>query len=51
MSSEEWQTLLSNNDLNNVTLRDARYDQVIHLVSLLFFLYWGYFLQNAFLDC
>lgn len=33
MSSEEWQRLLSNNDLNNVTLRDARYDQVIHLVS------------------
>ena len=33
MSSEQWERLLKNNNWNNVTLRDARYDQVIHLVS------------------
>jgi len=33
MSSEQWQELLKNNNWNNVSLRDARYDQVIHLVT------------------
>lgn len=33
MSSEQWQELLNDNNWNNVSLRDARYDQVIHLVS------------------
>ena len=33
MSAAEWEKLLTNNDWNNVSLRDARYDQVIHLVS------------------
>ncbi|PFX25628.1 TRPL translocation defect protein 14-like [Stylophora pistillata] len=33
MSSEQWDKLLENNGWNNVSLRDARYDQVIHLVS------------------
>lgn len=33
MKAEQWQTLLDNNNWNNVSLRDARYDQVIHLVS------------------
>ena len=32
MSSEQWDKLLENNGWNNVSLRDARYDQVIHLV-------------------
>ncbi|XP_074636078.1 TRPL translocation defect protein 14-like isoform X3 [Acropora palmata] len=33
MKAEQWQTLLDNNNWNNVSLRDARYDQVIHLVT------------------
>lgn len=33
MSTEQWQELLDNNGWNNVSLRDARYNQVIHLVS------------------
>lgn len=33
MSPGQWQVLLNNNNWNNVSLRDARYDQVIHLVS------------------
>ena len=33
MSAAQWEELLENNNWNNVSLRDARYDQVIHLVS------------------
>ena len=33
MSAAQWEELLQNNNWNNVSLRDARYDQVIHLVS------------------
>lgn len=33
MSAAQWEELLKNNKWNNVSLRDARYDQVIHLVS------------------
>ena len=33
MSAAQWEELLKNNNWNNVSLRDARYDQVIHLVS------------------
>ncbi|KAJ7377283.1 hypothetical protein OS493_030094 [Desmophyllum pertusum] len=33
MSTAQWEELLNNNKWNNVSLRDARYDQVIHLVS------------------
>jgi len=33
MSTAQWEELLKNNNWNNVSLRDARYDQVIHLVS------------------
>ena len=33
MSTSQWEELLNNNKWNNVSLRDARYDQVIHLVS------------------
>lgn len=33
MSTAQWEELLENNNWNNVSLRDARYDQVIHLVS------------------
>lgn len=33
MSAEQWDKVLKNNNWNNVSLRDARYDQVIHLVS------------------
>lgn len=32
MSTAQWEELLKNNNWNNVSLRDARYDQVIHLV-------------------
>lgn len=34
MSTEQWQELLDNNGWNNVSLRDARYNQVIHLVCM-----------------
>ena len=36
MSTEQWQELLDNNRWNNVSLRDARYDQVIHLVFIIY---------------
>ncbi|KAL9981196.1 hypothetical protein ACROYT_G009867 [Oculina patagonica] len=33
MSAAQWEKFLKSNNWNNVSLRDARYDQVIHLVS------------------
>lgn len=33
VDQEEWGALLKSNDLNEVLMRDDRYDLVIHLVS------------------
>lgn len=32
-SEEEWQTLISEDGWDSVQLRDARYDQIIHMVT------------------
>lgn len=33
ISQEKWEQMLSANNLNLVDLRDARYNQIIHMVS------------------
>lgn len=34
LSADQWKQLMSENGWNDVALRDSRYNQVIHMVSL-----------------